>query len=288
MEVDDETEFVDEMFESDQNIALPGDLVTSNPGFMRGHGTYPNTDGEIISSVAGRVEQINKLISVQALRARYIGETGDVIVGRIIETQVGQKRWRVETSSRLDSILLLNHIDLPSGELRRKTIEDEMMMKTFFKEGDLIVAEVQSIFQDGSLSLHTRSFGRVGQGTLVKVPPSLIERRKDHFHNLPSIGVHIILANNGNIWISPSRPDDEIDSGFDLCLAPLPLSTRQLIARMRNSVEILKFGKIPLNVATIKKCYLESMEFEVHELLKQKNKEKVLFSVRKAIKDSKT
>lgn len=37
------------------------------------------------------------------------------------------------------------------------------MMRQYLQEGDLISAEVQDIFQDGSLSLHTRSlkYGKV-------------------------------------------------------------------------------------------------------------------------------
>ncbi len=41
---------------------------------------------------------------------------------------------------------------------RRRSAEDEQMMRKYLVEGDLISAEVQSIFADGSLSLHTRSF----------------------------------------------------------------------------------------------------------------------------------
>lgn len=275
---DNDVKFVDEFENLEKNIVLPGDLVTTHTGFMRGHGTFLNNDSELISSVAGRVSQINKLISVHAPRARFVGETGDVVVGRIIEVQVGQKRWKVETGARLDSVLLLNHINLPGGELRRKTIEDEMMMRSYFKEGDLIVAEVQSTFQDGSLSLHTRSlrYGRVGQGTLVKVPPFLVERCKVLFHNLPSIGLHLVLANNGFIWISPSRIDEEIEYGFDLSLEPLPLVTRQSIARMRNCIHIMKAGKILLNSSSCIKCFEESMEFEVHNLLEEKVIDKIL------------
>ena len=37
-------------------------------------------------------------------------------------------------------------------------------MRTFFEEGDLLVAEVQAFFSDGAMSLHTRSlrYGKVG------------------------------------------------------------------------------------------------------------------------------
>lgn len=275
---DEDVEFVEEFEGIEKHVVLPGDLVTAHPGFMRGHGTFLNANGELTSSVAGKVSQINKLISVHAPRARFVGETGDVVIGRIIEVQVGQRRWKVETGARLDSVLLLNHINLPGGELRRKTIEDEMMMRSYFKEGDLIVAEVQSTFQDGSLSLHTRSlrYGRVGQGSLVKVPPLLVERCKVLFHNLPALGVHLVLANNGYIWISASRTDEDFEFGFDMSLESMPLATRQAIARMRNCIHILKVGKIMLNVTTCTRCFEYSMEYKVHELLDDKIVDKIM------------
>lgn len=97
-------------------------------------------------------------------------------------------------------------------------------MRTFFQEGDLLVAEVQAFFADGAMSLHTRSlkYGKVSRvstslrslhalltcpavqlknGTLVTVPPSLIVRLKSHFHSLP-FGVDLIIGLNGYIWIS--------------------------------------------------------------------------------------
>ena len=45
----------------------------------------------------------------------YIGQIGDVVVGRII--QVGQRRWKVDTKSKLDSVLMLSSVNLPGGEL---------------------------------------------------------------------------------------------------------------------------------------------------------------------------
>lgn len=282
----EDVEFVDEFEEVEKHVVLPGDLVTTHTGFMRGHGTFLSPDGELISSVAGKVVQINKLISVHAPRARFVGETGDVVIGKIIEVQVGQRRWKVQTGARLDSVLLLNHINLPGGELRRKTTEDELMMRSYFKEGDLIVAEVQSTFQDGSLSLHTRSlrYGRVGQGTLVKVPPFLVERCKVLFHNLPLLGVHLVLANNGYIWISAARTTEDIEYGFDLSLEPIPLNTRQSIARMRNCILILKAGKIMLNLTSCTKCYEESMEFQVKELLEEDVINKIIATLGKKTK----
>lgn len=51
------------------------------------------------------------------------------------------------------------------GFQRRKLESDELQMRTFFEEGDLLVAEVQAFFSDGAMSLHTRSlkYGKVGR-----------------------------------------------------------------------------------------------------------------------------
>ena len=54
-----------------------------------------------------------------------------------------QKRWKIETHARLDSILHLNSVNLPGGELRRRSDEDERAMREYLAEGDLISAEVK-------------------------------------------------------------------------------------------------------------------------------------------------
>ncbi|RZC55335.1 hypothetical protein C5167_014181 [Papaver somniferum] len=53
-------------------------------GVLKGHGTS-EVDGEIVATLCGIVEKVNKLVYVRTLRARYKPETGDIIVGRVIE-----------------------------------------------------------------------------------------------------------------------------------------------------------------------------------------------------------
>jgi len=53
--------------------------------------------------------------NILGLCCSYIGQIGDVVVGRIIE--VGQRRWKVDTKSKLDSVLMLSSVNLPGGEL---------------------------------------------------------------------------------------------------------------------------------------------------------------------------
>ncbi|XP_077161330.1 exosome complex component RRP4 isoform X2 [Paroedura picta] len=244
--------------EGERDLVAPGDTITTDPGYMRGHGTYMGNE-KLVASVAGVVDRVNKLVCVKALKTRYNGEVGDVVVGRITEVQ--QKRWKVETNSRLDSVLLLSSMNLPGGELRRRSAEDELAMRDYLQEGDLISAEVQAVFSDGAVSLHTRSlkYGKLGQGVLVRVSPSLVKRQKTHFHDLPC-GASIILGNNGFIWIYPTpEQKDEEAGGFVTNLEPVPLPDREVISRLRNCITALVAEKLTLYDTSILYCYEASL-----------------------------
>lgn len=190
----------------DGSIVTPGELITDDPIWMKGHGTY-FLENKTYSSVVGTVSRVNRLLSVLPLKSRYIPETGDHIVGRI--TDVGNRRWKVDIGAKQYAVLMLGSVNLPGGVLRRKSETDELQMRNFLKEGDLLNAEVQSLFQDGSASLHTRSlkYGKLRNGTFVQVPSSLIVRSKNHTHNLPG-NVTIILGVNGFVWIRKSSKMD--------------------------------------------------------------------------------
>lgn len=158
----------------------------------------------IYSALAGPVMRTNKLVSVRALRARYAPEVGDLVVGRIVEVQPGGKRWKVDINSRSEASLLLSSINLPGGVQRKKLESDELQMRAFFKEGDLLVAEVQAVHHDGSVGLHTRSlrYGKLRNGLLAPVQPQLIQRLKSHFATLSKAQVDLVVGMNGYIWVA--------------------------------------------------------------------------------------
>ncbi|KAL4709819.1 hypothetical protein ACJJTC_001273 [Scirpophaga incertulas] len=242
----------------------PGEVISGMKDYMRGHGTYAEDDC-LKASVAGVMQKVNKLICIRPLKNRYVGEIGDVVVGRVLEVQ--QRRWKIDTNSRLDSVLQLSSVNLPGGELRRRSVEDEQMMRQLLQEGDLISAEVQNVFSDGSLSLHTRSlkYGKLKQGILLKVFPSLIKRRKNHFHNLPC-GISVIIGNNGYIWISPNVQDvtvqEQKDEIANSDLQPVNQTDRETMARIRNCIAALVTSKMMLDDTSITYAYEESLKYE--------------------------
>lgn len=228
-------------------VVTPGQVISTETGaFLRGHGTYMSNN-ELIASVAGVVEKVNQLITVRPLVSRYIGEVGDIVVGRI--TEVGNKRWKVDVNGQQDASLMLSSVTLPGGAQRRRTYEDQLQMRNFFVENDLISAEIQEVRYDGSLSLHTRSlrYGKLENGQFVQVAPPLVKRMKQHMVTLPGIGVDIILGTNGFMWLSRSfsalsgaSGDDGLD---DATGVPGSMETRvEILMEKRQQHATTKMG----------------------------------------------
>ncbi|KAK6337508.1 exosome non-catalytic core subunit rrp4 [Orbilia blumenaviensis] len=192
-------------------IVTPGEVVTDDPQWMRGHGTYLCQSHEsgsqsIVSSLAGTISKTNKLLSIRALKFRYVPEIGDLVVGRILEVQT--KRWRVDIAAPHSATLLLSSINLPGGILRKRTSTDELQIRTFFSEGDLLVAEVQTLSNDGQASLHTRSlkYGKLRNGVFMMIDAGMVRRMKSHVLTMNTSNgggeVDIYLGVNGYIYIA--------------------------------------------------------------------------------------
>ncbi|KAI0331145.1 exosome complex exonuclease rrp4 [Cubamyces sp. BRFM 1775] len=277
----------DDFEEGVQRLTVPGESITSSHAFMRGHGTFVD-DEEVIASVAGTVERVNKLITVRAVRSRYNPEVGDLVVGRITEVQ--PRRWKVDANSRQDAVLMLSSVNLPGGVQRRKLESDELQMRTFFEEGDLLVAEVQAFFADGAMSLHTRSlrYGKLRNGQLVTVPPILIRRLKSHFVALPC-GVDLILGLNGYIWVSKhvKESEQEGEEGFDAEAVysnkndSIDDATRIAISRVSNIIKVLAAHFVPLTDTILLEAYewVVEQEGNVQDLLSDEFGENMVASL---------
>ncbi|KAH8887755.1 exosome complex exonuclease RRP4 [Thozetella sp. PMI_491] len=271
----------------DYEIVTPGELITDDPQWMRGHGTYvtPATTS-IISSVAGTITRTNKLLSVRPLRARYTPEIGDLVVGRIVEVQA--KRWRVDVGSTQLAVLPLSAINLPGGILRRRTETDELQIRAFFAEGDLLVAEVQQLYQDGGASLHTRSlkYGKLRNGVFMAVSGTgggggvVRSRRQVWTLDAANNGgqIDIILGVNGFVWISKhvEMPEGiEKNTGvtnleesvsttmYSSQNDSIALDTMREIARVRGVITALVENGLRVDEDMVMKGYHEAVEMSL-------------------------
>ncbi|KAI0406526.1 hypothetical protein F4802DRAFT_102331 [Xylaria palmicola] len=276
----------------DDAIVTPGEIITEDPQWMRGHGTYTTLEPPaIVSSVAGTLAKTNKLLSVRPLRARYTPEIGDLVVGRIVEVQ--SRRWRVDVGAALLAQLPLSAINLPGGIQRRRTETDELQIRTFFSEGELLVAEVQQLYSDGGAVLHTRSlkYGKLRNGLFVAVSGTgggggVVRARRQAF--AMDVGgasgaaddadkIDVILGVNGYIWISkhvegegpaaetsgPAITRVEESVGLNVYSSQndeIPAATMREIARVRGVIEALVEHGLRVDEEMVVKGYQEAVE----------------------------
>ena len=224
------------------------------------------------------------MLSVRPLRARYTPEIGDLVVGRIVEVQT--KRWKVDVAAPLLAHLPLSAINLPGGILRKRTTTDELQIRTFFSEGDLLVAEVQSIFQDGAASLHTRSlkYGKLRNGVFLAVSGTgggagVVRARRQVWTVKTGHGggdVDVILGVNGYIWISKHTAEEAASSQVSITRLEestsgtvyssqndeVGVATRLEIARLAGCIRALVENRVRVDEETVMRSYEASLELD--------------------------
>jgi len=267
-------------------IITPGQTITSDPQWMRGHGTFApsaasassiSSSGAILSTLAGTLQKTNKLLSITPLRARYTPEIGDLVIGRI--AQVQSRRWKVDIAAPLQANLLLSSINLPGGALRKRTSVDELNIRSYFSEGELVVAEVRELFQDGSASLHTRSlrYGKLRNGFFLPVTGmgggAGVVRAKRQIFTLQSPQlrgageIDVILGVNGYIFLSKHSEELKEDVGLNRLEETaglglyssqneaIAVETRRAIAGVAECIRALVEGGLKVEEETVRRAW---------------------------------
>lgn len=222
---------------------------------------------------------------MRPLRARYTPEIGDLVVGRIIEVQ--SRIWRVDVGAPVLARLPLSAINLPGGILRKRTETDELQIRTFFSEGDLLVAEVQALHQDGTASLHTRSlkYGKLRNGIFMSVSGTGggggVVRARRQVWTIDTVHgggkVDVILGVNGYIWISKhveqvggdtviTRIEENVTSTvYSSQNDEIPAETRREIARIRGVITLLVEEGLRVDEDMVMKGYEAAVMVDVED-----------------------
>ncbi|CAK8985394.1 Exosome complex component RRP4 (Exosome component 2) (Ribosomal RNA-processing protein 4) [Durusdinium trenchii] len=251
-------------------LVCPGDVVSAEPGALRGRGVVERADGKLVATTCGVVEHVNKLLYVRPLKHRYAGSVGDVVVGRIVEVQTD--RWAVEIGTAQLAYLHLGAIHLPGNVQRRRTDEDTLRIREFFDENDLISAEVQKVQESGELALQTRNsrYGKLQNGVLACVPSVFVRRQAQHLVNLPRVGVMVVLGNNGWVWVcappkvaGSGRQETINFSQMDVRYQKVNPDMRERISRVRNSVLCLVGYGLEITPDSITFLYEQSLKLDL-------------------------
>jgi len=190
-----------------RDLVIPGDVLFE--GRIRtGDNTY-RTQGKVCATRIGLVEYGRGIVSVIALEARYNPLVGDLVVGKVVNIELGY--WNVEIDA--PSAAVLNVPDAIDAPFR-----PDIVMPDILDVGDIIVANIVDLDRRRTpiLSILGRGLGKAEEGLIINITPSKIPRligKKGSMVNmiLKETGCRIVIGQNGRILIhGRTREQEEI------------------------------------------------------------------------------
>lgn len=194
------------LFEN-RDLVVPGDILFK--GRIRtGDNTY-RAHGKVCATRIGLVDYNRGMVSVIALEAGFNPLVGDLVIGDVIDIELGS--WIVDIDATSDAVLNIpDAIDAP--------FRTDLVMPDILDVGDTIVAKIVDMDRRKTpiLSILGRGLGKVEEGFIIKLTPSKIPRligKKGSMVNmiLKETGCRIAIGQNGRILIQgKTREHEEI------------------------------------------------------------------------------
>lgn len=146
-------------------------------------------------------------------------------------------------------------------------------MRSFYEEGEIIVAEVQTLYNEGAFGIHTRNlkYGKLVTGELITVQASLIRRSRSHFIQLPW-QIEVILGMNGYAWVGKPRktPDEQdLDTIYSSRLEVVTFDEREKIARTRNCILALNKFSRSIDEESIMNLFSITSQYEISDIVNE-------------------
>ena len=191
-------------FES-RDLVIPGDVIFE--GSVRtGDNTYRH-QGKVYATRIGLVEYGRGLVSVIALEAGYNPLAGDLVIGKVIDLELGE--WIVDIDAHTEAILSV-------PEAIGTFFKADIVMPSILDVGDIIVAKVVDLDRRRTpiLSILGKGLGRVKGGFIIKITPSKIPRligKKGSMVNmiLKETECDIVIGQNGWILVNGKTREQE-------------------------------------------------------------------------------
>jgi exosome complex component RRP4 len=188
-----------------REIVVPGDLLFE--GRVRTGENVYRREGNVFANQVGLVNYSNDRVSVIALEGGFTPIVGDLVIGTVIDIELG--RWLIDIETSTNAILSTNDaINQPF-----RTHQD---LTRILDVGDTIIAKIVDLDRHRTpmLSIQGKEFGKVTDGFIININPSKIPRligKKGSMINmiLRETRTNINIGQNGRVLISGQNRDDE-------------------------------------------------------------------------------
>ncbi len=189
-----------------RQLVAPGDLLAEG-NYITGENTFKE-DEKIYASRVGLVEYDERKVNVVALKAFYIPNVGDTIIGKITDVTLGG--WILDINAPYPALLRASDV------IERSYRPQKDELSTIFDVGDLVIAKVASYdrTRDPLLTVREPGLGKITRGQMIEVTPTKIPRiigRKGSMIGMikNETGCHVLLGQNGLVHIIGKTPEDE-------------------------------------------------------------------------------
>ncbi len=194
------------MFYERRQLVTPGDLLAEG-NYAAGENTFKE-DNKLYATRVGLVEYDEHRVSVVALKAFYLPNIGDTIIGKVTDITMGG--WLLDINAPYPAMLRASDV------MERSFHPQKDELSSIFDVGDLIIAKIISYdrTRDPLLSIREPGLGKITQGQIVKVTPTKIPRMIGRKGSMISMikqetNCQIILGQNGLALIRGKSPEDE-------------------------------------------------------------------------------
>ncbi|VVB82712.1 Exosome complex component Rrp4 [uncultured archaeon] len=189
---------------TDRLIVVPGEVIFQGEDYLPGEGTERRGD-EIVAVRYGLAEETKKLVKVIPLSGVYQPRRGNVVIGKV--EMITANGWLVDINTAENAFLSIM-------EIPRYVNKDDL--KSVLDIGDMVAAKIYSIGGRGvDLTLMLKELGRLEKGIIINVNPNKVPRVIGKEGSMISLikdetKCRITVGQNGLIWISGSKIDDEL------------------------------------------------------------------------------
>ena len=189
-----------------RQIVTPGDLLAEGD-YLAGDNTY-RENNKIYATRVGLADYDKRGLYVVALKAFYIPNVEDLVIGKVVE--VGFGIWTLDI--RAPYLATLRASDV----LNRPFKPQQDDLPSIFDVGDLVLAKVVAYdrTQDPLLTVREEGLGKITRGQITEITPTKIPRvigRKGSMISMlkKETGCQIAVGQNGLILVKGNTPEDE-------------------------------------------------------------------------------
>ncbi len=189
-----------------RQLVTPGDLLAEG-NYIAGENTFKE-NGKLYATRVGVIEYDERKVSVVALKAFYIPNVGDTVIGKVTDVTLGG--WIIDINAPYPTLLRASDVT----ERSYRPQKDEL--SSIFDVGDLVIAKIVSYdrTRDPLLTVREPGLGKITRGQIIEITPTKIPRiigRKGSMISMikRETGCHILLGQNGIVLISGKNPEDE-------------------------------------------------------------------------------